>query len=136
MNDGDWNNAGQSVLGMQLTTADDEVLVWFNRHAEDVTAQLPEGGWEVGLLSDAGAEAPIDRRQHRSAAALGGGAGPRADPGGQAARSAAAERAAGVRRPTSRTACRPRRPPEQSRRRPRRRRPRRRRRCRRRRARS
>ena len=37
---------------MQLRTSDDEVLVWFNRHAEAVTAMLPGGGWAVGLLSD------------------------------------------------------------------------------------
>ena len=49
MNDGDWNRAGASVLGMQLRTADDEVLVWFNRHAEAVTAMLPAGDWAVGL---------------------------------------------------------------------------------------
>ena len=48
----DWSNAGQSVLGMQLKTADDEVLVWFNRHAEAVLAVLPPGEWVVGLLSD------------------------------------------------------------------------------------
>ncbi len=60
MNDGDWNNPSQSVLGMQLKTVDDEVLVWFNRHAEDVRAALPEGGWEVGLMSDDRAQAPIE----------------------------------------------------------------------------
>lgn len=52
MNHDDWNRAGQSVLGMQLRTPDDEVLVWFNRHAESVTAMLPEGPWAVGLASD------------------------------------------------------------------------------------
>jgi glycogen operon protein len=59
MNDGDWNNPGQSMLGMHLKTADDEVLVWFNRHAEAHPARLPAGPWEVGLLSDDQAEAPI-----------------------------------------------------------------------------
>ncbi|RYE07608.1 MAG: glycogen debranching enzyme GlgX [Hyphomicrobiales bacterium] len=52
MNHDDWNRSGQSVLGMHLRTADDEVLVWFNRHAESVQAMLPEGEWEIGLLSD------------------------------------------------------------------------------------
>ena len=52
MNEGDWTNAGQSVLGMHLRTGDDEVLVWFNRHAEAVGAVLPEGNWAVGLVSD------------------------------------------------------------------------------------
>jgi glycogen operon protein len=60
MNDGDWNNAGQSILGMQLRTADDEVLVWFNRHAEDRRAVLPDGQWQIGLLSDDHAQAPIE----------------------------------------------------------------------------
>jgi hypothetical protein len=26
--------------------------VWFNRHAESVTAMLPTGGWALGLASD------------------------------------------------------------------------------------
>jgi glycogen operon protein len=59
MNDGDWNNPGQSVLGMHLTTTKDEVLVWFNRHAEAVRAMLPGADWEVGLLSDDKAVAPL-----------------------------------------------------------------------------
>ena len=52
MNPGDWSDGGQSVLGMQLRTAEDEVLVWFNRHAESVQAMLPKGPWEIGLMSD------------------------------------------------------------------------------------
>lgn len=52
MNHDDWNRAGQSVLGMHVRTAADEVLVWFNRHAEPKTAMLPVGGWEIGLLSN------------------------------------------------------------------------------------
>jgi glycogen operon protein len=52
MNDGDWTNPGQSVLGMHLRTAHDELLVWFNRHAEAVPARLPEGQWAIGLVSD------------------------------------------------------------------------------------
>jgi glycogen operon protein len=52
MNHDDWSRSGQSVLGMQLKTADDEVLVWFNRHAENIQARLPEGSWAVGLASD------------------------------------------------------------------------------------
>jgi glycogen operon protein len=52
MNDGDWNDSGASVLGMHLRHKDDEVLVWFNRRVEPVVARLPEGGWQVGILSD------------------------------------------------------------------------------------
>lgn len=59
MNDGDWNNASQSMLGMQLRTADDEVLVWFNRHAESMPARLPEGAWEVGFVSHDQEQLPI-----------------------------------------------------------------------------
>ena len=36
---------------MQLKTADDEVLVWFNRHAEPISAKLPEGRWVIGINS-------------------------------------------------------------------------------------
>ena len=59
MNDGDWNNAGQSMLGMQLKTTDDEVLVWFNRHAEEKQARLPEGDWVVDFVSDEQEQLPI-----------------------------------------------------------------------------
>ena len=52
MNHDDWNYSGQSVLGMQLRTAGDEVLVWFNRHAEGVQVVLPPGPWDIGLVSD------------------------------------------------------------------------------------
>lgn len=52
MNDGDWNDSSASVLGMHLRHKDDEVLVWFNRRVEPVVARLPEGGWQVGILSD------------------------------------------------------------------------------------
>jgi len=52
MNDGDWSNPGQSMLGMQLRVPNDEVLVWFNRHAEGKQAILPDGSWEIGLQSD------------------------------------------------------------------------------------
>ncbi|HZY68239.1 MAG TPA: hypothetical protein VFE52_06610, partial [Devosia sp.] len=52
MNHDDWNRASQSVLGMHLRTPGDEVLVWFNRHAESVSAKLPEGPWAVGLASE------------------------------------------------------------------------------------
>jgi glycogen operon protein len=51
MTDGDWSNGGASVLGMWVRTAEDNVLVWFNRHAEAVDAKLPPGEWEVGLVS-------------------------------------------------------------------------------------
>ena len=59
MNDGDWNNADQSMLGMQLKTADDEVLVWFNRHADAAPAHLPEGAWQVGFVSDEKEDLPM-----------------------------------------------------------------------------
>ncbi|WP_244488263.1 glycogen debranching protein GlgX [Devosia sp. Root436] len=52
MNEGDWDYSGASVLGMHLTHKDDEVLVWFNRRTEPVVARLPEGEWQVGILSD------------------------------------------------------------------------------------
>jgi glycogen debranching enzyme len=51
MNAGDWNDGGASVLGMWLRTADDNVLVWFNRHAEPFEAKLPPGHWDAGLVS-------------------------------------------------------------------------------------
>ncbi|QQR40126.1 glycogen debranching protein GlgX [Devosia rhizoryzae] len=59
MNEGDWNDAGASVLGMWLRYKDDEVLVWFNRMIEPVTAHLPEGEWVVGVQSDDTLEVPI-----------------------------------------------------------------------------
>jgi glycogen debranching enzyme len=52
MNEGDWNQASASVLGMHLATTDDEVLVWFNRQIEPVEAKLPDGPWAIGLVSD------------------------------------------------------------------------------------
>jgi glycogen operon protein len=52
MGEGDWADAGGSVLGMHLTVPDDEVLVWYNRRIDAVMATLPEGGWAVGLASD------------------------------------------------------------------------------------
>lgn len=52
MNEGDWSASDASVLGMQLRSKDDEVLVWFNRKAEPVAAHLPEGQWQIGMLSD------------------------------------------------------------------------------------
>ncbi|MEO8757207.1 MAG: glycogen debranching protein GlgX [Devosia sp.] len=59
MNDGDWTNPGQSMLGMQLKTLDDEVVVWFNRHADGARAHLPEGDWVVGFASDDKEDLPI-----------------------------------------------------------------------------
>ncbi|UXN68699.1 glycogen debranching protein GlgX [Devosia neptuniae] len=56
MNEGDWRDSAASVLGMQLTNKDDQVLVWFNRRAEPVVARLPEGNWAVGIQSDSSAE--------------------------------------------------------------------------------
>jgi glycogen operon protein len=52
MNEGDWGDAGASVLGMHLRTSADEVLVWFNRRVDTVHARLPPGNWDVGLVSD------------------------------------------------------------------------------------
>jgi glycogen operon protein len=63
MNDGDWSDAGASVLGMLLTVPEDRVLVWFNRHVETVNATLPSGPWAIGLVSDHTAEAPIVDRK-------------------------------------------------------------------------
>jgi glycogen operon protein len=60
MGQGDWEDAAASVLGLWLSAPADEVLVWFNRRAEPVEAQLPEGGWTVGLCSDAEAEVLIE----------------------------------------------------------------------------
>lgn len=56
MNEGDWRDSAASVLGMQLTNKDDQVLVWFNRRTEPVVARLPEGTWAVGIQSDSSAE--------------------------------------------------------------------------------
>ena len=56
----DWTESGASVLGMQLATTDDALLVWFNRRAEPVDARLPEGPWEVGFVSDEGASPQVD----------------------------------------------------------------------------
>ncbi len=59
MNEGDWNDAGGSVLGMHLRQKDDEVLVWFNRRVEPVVARLPDGDWAVGIKSDDGTDVPF-----------------------------------------------------------------------------
>jgi glycogen operon protein len=47
------------MLGMQVATTGDEVLVWFNRHAEEKQARLPEGQWAVGFVSDEKEDLPI-----------------------------------------------------------------------------
>ena len=52
MSEGDWKESGASVLGMHLIVQQDEVLVWFNRRADAVNAQIPKGDWAVGLASD------------------------------------------------------------------------------------
>lgn len=62
MHEGDWNDAGASVLGMHLRHKDDEVLVWFNRRIEPVVAYLPEGEWTVGLQSDDAVDVPVSDR--------------------------------------------------------------------------
>ena len=59
MNEGDWNDASASVLGMHVRHKDDEVLVWFNRRVEPVVARLPEGSWAVGIKSDDAADVPF-----------------------------------------------------------------------------
>lgn len=63
MNEGDWNDSGASVLGMHIRHKDDEVLVWFNRRIESVSAQLPEGEWAVGIDSDPDTEVTIEDGQ-------------------------------------------------------------------------
>jgi glycogen operon protein len=62
MAEGDWRDSAASVLGMHLEVADDEVLVWFNRRAEEVAARLPDHdeGWHVALVSDDKAGTGID----------------------------------------------------------------------------
>ncbi|MBN9316517.1 MAG: glycogen debranching protein GlgX [Devosia sp.] len=62
MNEHDWNDAGASVLGMRLQTADEDLIVWFNRRIDPVLARLPEGYWTVGLLSDDKAVLPLADR--------------------------------------------------------------------------
>ncbi len=52
MNEGDWSDAGASVLGMRLQAQGDDLIIWFNRRMEPVLARLPEGQWRVGLVSD------------------------------------------------------------------------------------
>jgi glycogen operon protein len=65
MNDADWHNSAASVLGMHLETAQDEVLVWFNRRAEQVIAGLPAHpeGWSVALVSDDSADSGVDKER-------------------------------------------------------------------------
>jgi len=59
MTEGDWNDGGASVLGMDFKHKDDEVLIWFNRRIEPVEARLPEGDWAVGIDSDPDAAVTI-----------------------------------------------------------------------------
>ncbi|HWA18042.1 MAG TPA: glycogen debranching protein GlgX [Devosia sp.] len=47
----DWADGSASVLGMWVRTANDNVLVWFNRHAEPVEAKLPPGSWDAAMVS-------------------------------------------------------------------------------------
>jgi len=58
MTEADWHARGASVLGMHLSIADDEVLVWFNRRAERALVRLPTlaAGWTIGMLSEGDAE--------------------------------------------------------------------------------
>jgi len=62
MNEGDWNDAGASVLGMRLQTVEEDLIVWFNRRIDPVLARLPEGYWTVGLVSDDQAVLPVADR--------------------------------------------------------------------------
>ncbi len=62
MNDADWNDAAASVLGMRLRTTQEDLIVWFNRRMDPVLARLPEGHWQVGLLSDDKAVLPLADR--------------------------------------------------------------------------
>jgi glycogen operon protein len=59
MNDGDWNDAGASVLGMRLQVPNEDLIVWFNRRIDPVLARLPEGYWKIGLASDDTAVVPL-----------------------------------------------------------------------------
>jgi glycogen operon protein len=52
MNEGDWGDPHASVLGMELRSGGDHVLVWFNRRGEPAPVKLPKGGWLLGLISD------------------------------------------------------------------------------------
>ena len=52
----DWDDPSASVLGLQLCTKGNEVLVWFNRQHADASAALPCGQeWAIGLNSTEGA---------------------------------------------------------------------------------
>jgi glycogen operon protein len=62
MTDGDWNDAGASVLGMRLQVPEEDVIVWFNRRMDPVLARLPEGYWTLGLASDDTAVVPLADR--------------------------------------------------------------------------
>ncbi len=59
MTDGDWNDAGASVLGMRLQVPNEDLIVWFNRRMDPVLARLPEGYWQIGLASDDTAVVPL-----------------------------------------------------------------------------
>ena len=52
MTPGDWQDPHASVLGMEVRSGSDHVLVWFNRRAEPASVKLPKGGWLLGLISD------------------------------------------------------------------------------------
>ena len=60
MTEGDWTDPGASVLGMHLRASGEEVLVWFNRRGEEVHARLPQGEWQVDLVSLEETEVPLD----------------------------------------------------------------------------
>jgi glycogen debranching enzyme len=59
MSEGDWSESGASVLGMRLQTADEDLIVWFNRRIEPVLGRLPQGYWTLGLVSDDKAVVPL-----------------------------------------------------------------------------
>jgi glycogen operon protein len=47
---------------MRLQTAEEDLIVWFNRRIDPVLARLPEGFWTVGLVSDDQAVLPLADR--------------------------------------------------------------------------
>jgi glycogen operon protein len=61
MTGGDWTDMGASVLGMRLQAKGEDLMVWFNRTTENISAKLPEGNWQIALLSSDHAETSITR---------------------------------------------------------------------------
>lgn len=65
----DWHDIESSVLGMQLSIGDDEVLVWINRWIYPVNVHCPEpgnsegAGWMIGFSSNGPAGGGIEEGQ-------------------------------------------------------------------------